>query len=64
MPGENNKCYKGGEATEVYWDAVPEANYPPGRMTENPIKNCGIRIKPVYSWSTDSSGAGIGSKGK
>ena len=34
MHGESNKCYKEGEAEEVYWDAVPEANYPPGRTTE------------------------------
>ena len=26
MPGARKKCYKEGEAEEVYWDAVPEAN--------------------------------------
>ena len=34
MPVSRTKCYKKGEAEEVYWDAVPEVNYPPGRMTE------------------------------
>ena len=33
MPGARTKCYKEGEAVEVYWDAVPEANYPLGRTT-------------------------------
>ena len=35
MPGARTKFHKKGEATEVYWDAVPEANYPRGRTTEN-----------------------------
>ena len=34
MPVERNKCYKEGEAAEVYWDAVSGANYPPDIMTE------------------------------
>ena len=34
MPGARTKCYKQGESTEVYWDTVPEANYPPGRTIE------------------------------
>ena len=34
IPGARNKCYKEGEAEEVYLDAVPEASYPPGRTTE------------------------------
>ena len=34
MPGTSTKCYKESEAEKVYWDAVPEANYPPGRTTE------------------------------
>ena len=34
MPGARTKFYKEGEAAEVYWDAVPEANYPQGRTTE------------------------------
>ena len=34
MPGARTKCYKEGEAEEVYWDAVPEPNYTPGRTTE------------------------------
>ena len=34
MPGARTKCYKEGEAEEVYWDAVTEANYPPGRTAE------------------------------
>ena len=34
MPGASTKCYKEGETTEVYWDAAPEANYPPGKPTE------------------------------
>ena len=38
MPGERNKYYKEVEAAEVYWDTVPEANYPPGRTTEKPDK--------------------------
>ena len=45
MPGARTKFYKEGEATEVYWDAVPEANYPPGRTTEKFDQNCGTRIK-------------------
>ena len=45
IPGSSTKCYKEGEAAELYWDAVPEANYPPGRTAENSIKNCGTRIK-------------------
>ena len=45
MPGERTKCYKKFETAEVYWYAVPEANYPQGRTTENSIKNCGTRIK-------------------
>ena len=35
MTGASTKCYKEGEAPEVYWDAVPEANCPPGRTLEN-----------------------------
>ena len=27
-------CYKEGDVAEVYWDAVPEVNYTPGRTTE------------------------------
>ena len=34
MHGESTKFYKEGEVAEVYWDAVLEANYPPGRTTE------------------------------
>ena len=34
MPGESTKCYKEGEVEKLYWDAVPEANYPPGRTAE------------------------------
>ena len=34
MPGARTKCYKEGEAKELYRDTVPEANYPPGRTTE------------------------------
>ena len=45
MPGARTKYCKEGEAVEVYWYAVPEANYPQGRTTENSIKNCGTRIK-------------------
>ena len=30
MPGVRTKFFKEGEAEELYWDAVPEANYPPG----------------------------------
>ena len=45
MPWTRTKCYKESEATEVYWDAVPEANYLPGKTTEKFDKNCGTRIK-------------------
>ena len=34
MPGARTKCYKEGEAAELYWYAVPESNYPPGRTIE------------------------------
>ena len=34
MAGARTKFYKKGEAVEVYWDALSEANYPPGRTTE------------------------------
>ena len=45
MPGSRTKCYKEGEAAEVYQDAVSEANYPPGRTTEKSDQNFGTRIK-------------------
>ena len=34
MTGEMTKYYKECKETEVYWDTVPETNYPPGRTTE------------------------------
>ena len=34
VTGSRTKCYKEVKAAEVYWEAVPEANYPPGIRTE------------------------------
>ena len=34
MPGARTKFYKEVKAAEVYWEAVPEASYPPGRTRE------------------------------
>ena len=34
IPGARTKFHKEGEATEVYWDVLPEATYPPVRTTE------------------------------
>ena len=48
MPGSRTKCYKEGEEAEEYWDAVPEANYPPGRTTEKPDQKL---------WNKDKVGA-------
>ena len=45
MPWASTIFFKEGEAAEVYWDAVPEANYPPGRTTEKPDQKNGSRIK-------------------
>ena len=38
IPGTRTKYYKEGKAAELYWDAVLEYNYPPGRTAENSIK--------------------------
>ena len=32
--GNYQQCYKPNEAALVYWDAVPEANYPASRSIE------------------------------
>ena len=34
MHGARTRCYIEGEAAYVYWDAVPEENYPPHITTE------------------------------
>ena len=52
MPGASTKFYKKGEATEVYWDAVPEANYPPGRKKEKPDQKLWNKDK-VVAWRRD-----------
>ena len=52
MTGEMTKCYKEGEATEVYWDTVPEANYPPGKPTEKFDQKLWNKDK-VGSWRRD-----------
>ena len=50
MPGARTKYYNEGEAAEVYWDAVPEANYQPGKETEKFDQNL---------WNKDKVGAWI-----
>ena len=52
MPGASAKFYKKGETAEVYWDAVPEANYPPGRTTEKFDKTLWNKDK-VGAWRRD-----------
>ena len=53
MPGARTKCYKQGEAEEVYWDVVPEANYPPGRTTEKSDQKLWNKDK-VGAWRRDN----------
>ena len=55
MPGASTKCYKEGEAAGVYWDAVPEANYPPGRTTEKFDRKLWNKDK-VGAWRRDYGG--------
>ena len=53
MPESSTKCYKEGEAAEVYWDAVPESNYSPGRTTETFYQKLWNKDK-VGSWRRDN----------
>ena len=48
MPVARKKCYKKVEAAGVYWDAVPEENYPPGITTEKFVQKL---------WNKDKGGA-------
>ena len=52
MPGERTKFHKEGESAEVYWDAVPESNYSPGRTTEKFYQKLWKKDK-VGAWRRD-----------
>ena len=34
ISGRGRKMYAAGEAVEVYWDAIPDANFPAGSTIE------------------------------